>query len=182
MSLHINNQFAKKRGIGEKLLPTFRTVMLEEHVDLVAGDFNGAAWRRPCGSDRRITRIIEEAFADTNLPVPPGSPPWWGPGAVPGQWADVSGFIKPPDSQDEWQVCLHGAFSISCSALGLKEQDQSCHHEVWMHLAHANPRSDRAAQYKHALQVQLKERASPCDRSTQRRRAQRDQSDRSRDT
>ena len=45
MSLHINNQFAKKRGIGEKLLLTIRAVMLEEHADLVAGDFNGAAWR-----------------------------------------------------------------------------------------------------------------------------------------
>ena len=44
MSLHINNQFAKERGIGKKLLLTIRAVMLEEHVDLVAGDFNGAAY------------------------------------------------------------------------------------------------------------------------------------------
>ena len=82
MSLHINNQFAKKRGIGKKLLLTVRTDMPEDHVDLLAGDFNGAAWRRPCGNDRRLTSIIEEAFADTNLPVPPGSTPLWGPGAV----------------------------------------------------------------------------------------------------
>ena len=32
MSSHINNQFAKKRGIGKKLLLTVRTVMLEEHT------------------------------------------------------------------------------------------------------------------------------------------------------
>ena len=38
MSLHINNQSAKKRGTGKKLLPTIRAVMLEEHVDLVAGN------------------------------------------------------------------------------------------------------------------------------------------------
>ena len=44
MSLHINNNSAEKRGIGKKLLLTIRAVMLEEHVDLVAGDFNGAAW------------------------------------------------------------------------------------------------------------------------------------------
>ena len=70
VSLHINNQFAKKRGIGKKLLLTIRAVMLEEHVDLVVGDFNGAAWRRPCGSDRKLTSIIEEAFADaTCLPT-----------------------------------------------------------------------------------------------------------------
>ena len=61
MWLHINNQFAKKRGIGKKLLLTVRTVMLEQHVDLVAGDFNGAAWRRPCGTDRLLTSIIQEA-------------------------------------------------------------------------------------------------------------------------
>ena len=47
--------------------------MLEEHVDLVAGDFNGAAWRRPCGNDRKPTSIIEEAFADADLPMPPGT-------------------------------------------------------------------------------------------------------------
>ena len=77
MSLHINNKFAKKRGKGKKLLHTFRTVMLQEHVDMIAGDFNGAAWRRPCGSDRQPTSIIEEAFANTNLPVPPSPPPLW---------------------------------------------------------------------------------------------------------
>ena len=44
-------------------------------MDLVAGDFNGAAWRRPYGNDRRLTNINEEAFADTNLPVPPGATP-----------------------------------------------------------------------------------------------------------
>ena len=82
MSLH-NNQFAKKRGVGKRLLLTARTVRLEQHVDFVAGD-------------RRLTSIIEDAFANTNLPVPPGPPPLWGPGGVPGEWADVFGFIKPP--------------------------------------------------------------------------------------
>ena len=32
-----------QRGLGKKLLLTFRSIMQEEHVDLVAGDFNGAA-------------------------------------------------------------------------------------------------------------------------------------------
>ena len=53
MSLHINNQLAKKRGIGKKLLLTIRAAMPVEHVDLVALDVNGAAWRRPCGNDRK---------------------------------------------------------------------------------------------------------------------------------
>ena len=34
-----------ERGVGEKLILTVRAVMLDEHVDLVAGDFNGTAWR-----------------------------------------------------------------------------------------------------------------------------------------
>ena len=35
--------------------------MLKENVDLVAGDFNGAAWRRDNSNN---FSIIEEAFAD----------------------------------------------------------------------------------------------------------------------
>ena len=79
MSLHINNNYAKKRGIGKKLLLTIRAVMLDEQVDLVAGDFNGAAWRRATSAN--ILFIIEEAFADCDLPMPPGPTPLWGPGA-----------------------------------------------------------------------------------------------------
>ena len=51
VSLHINNQDAKKRGIAKNLLPAVRTVLHEEQVDRVAGDFNGAAWRRRSGDD-----------------------------------------------------------------------------------------------------------------------------------
>ena len=42
MSLHTNH-FVKKRGMGKKLQLTVRAVMLQVHVDMVAGDFNGAA-------------------------------------------------------------------------------------------------------------------------------------------
>ena len=45
LSLHISNIYAKKCGIGKKLILTIRAVMLGEHVNLVAGDFNGSAWR-----------------------------------------------------------------------------------------------------------------------------------------
>ena len=76
MSLHINNQFAKKRGIGKKLLLAIRAVMLKEHVDLVAS-FNSAAWRRTCGNHRKLISILEEAFADTDLPMPPCPTPLW---------------------------------------------------------------------------------------------------------
>ena len=42
-SLYINNNYAKKRGIGKKLLLAVRTIMQDEYVNLVANDFNGAA-------------------------------------------------------------------------------------------------------------------------------------------
>ena len=74
LSLLINNVYAKKRGIGKKLILSIRAVMLQENVGLVAGDFNGAAWR--CDSRNNIS-TIEEAFADCALPMPPGTPPLW---------------------------------------------------------------------------------------------------------
>ena len=77
MSLLINNQFARKRGIGENWLFTVRTVMLQEQVDMVAGDFNGAARRRHSGSDHRPISTIEEAFANTCIPIPPGRRNLW---------------------------------------------------------------------------------------------------------
>ena len=70
MSLHITVNDASKRGIGKKLLLIFRAVMFEELVDLVAGDFNKTAWRRSYGHGR--PSVIEEAFDDTDLPMPPG--------------------------------------------------------------------------------------------------------------
>ena len=68
----------------------------------------------------------------------------WCPGAVPGEWADVCGFLKPLDSFERWKVRLHGAFSIPHDTLGLRPKDQSCHHEVWLHLAFVEHHSDYA--------------------------------------
>ena len=102
MSLHINNNYAKKRGIGKKLLLTIRAVMLEEHVDLVTGDFKGAAWRQSNSNNPQPTSII----ADTDFPMPPGPTPLCVPGAVPGEWTDVCGFVNHPNSDDTWRIRL----------------------------------------------------------------------------
>ena len=53
MSLRIHNTYAKKRGIAKNLLLAVRTVVHQQQVDTVAGDFNGAARRRQSGSDPR---------------------------------------------------------------------------------------------------------------------------------
>ena len=124
MSLHINNNFAKKRGLGKKLLLTIRDFVQNEHVNLVAGDFNGAAWRQTSGNNPHPTSTLEEAFADTDFPMSPGPTPLWGPGAVPGEWADVCGFIVHPNSHNLWKVRLHGAFTIHREMLGLSQKRQ----------------------------------------------------------
>ena len=131
MSLHVNN-YAKKRGIGEKLLLTIRAIMLEEH--LVAGDFNGAAWRQSNGNNRQPTSILEEAFADTDFPMPPGPTPLCGKGAVPGEWTDVCGFCQAPGLWWKMEGPSAWSFHNSLETLGLRPKDQSCHHEVWLHL------------------------------------------------
>ena len=48
--------------------------------------------------------------------------------------ANVCGVLKPPESDRQWNVRLHGAFSIHRDVLGLRPNDQSCHHEAWLHL------------------------------------------------
>ena len=105
--------------------------MISQDIDLVAGDFNGATWR--CRSRDNLSSI-DEAFADCALPTPPGPTPLWGPGTIPNNWGDVCGFLKPPGSQRFWKVNKHGAFSLPRQALGLRANDQSCHHETWLHL------------------------------------------------
>ena len=89
------------------------------------GIFNLAAWRRDTSANS--ISIIEEAFVDCALPMPPGPTPLWGPGAVPGGWADVYGFLKPPDSNERWRVRQNGACPVHHEALGIRQTDQSCH-------------------------------------------------------
>ena len=120
-----------KKSIAKKLIITLRAIMISQEVDLVAGDFNGTAWRHR-GKDNLST--IDEAFLDSILPVPPGSTPMWGPGSILDNWADVCGFLKPPGSQRSWKVNKHGAVSIPRKTLGLRPNDQSCHRETWLHL------------------------------------------------
>ena len=107
LSLHISNIYAKKRRIAKKLILTIRAIMISQQVDLVAGDFNGTAWR--CRSRDNLS-AIDEAFTDCALPTPPGTPPLWGPGSIADNWVNVCGFLKPPGSDRFWKVNKHGAF------------------------------------------------------------------------
>ena len=66
MSLHFNNLYAKKHGVAKTILFAIRATMQEQDVDMVAGDFNGAAWRNIPGSDQ-FNSTIDEVFAGTNV-------------------------------------------------------------------------------------------------------------------
>ena len=101
--------YISKKGIAKKLILTLRAIVISQEVDLVAGDFNGTAWR--CRSRDNLS-TIDEAFADCALLTPPDPTPLWGPGSIPNNWADVCGFLKPPGSQRFWKVNKHGALSI----------------------------------------------------------------------
>ena len=74
LSLHISNIYAKKKGIAKKLILTIRAIMISQQIDLVAGYFNGTAWR--CRRRNNIS-AIDEAFTDCAFPTPPGSAPLW---------------------------------------------------------------------------------------------------------
>ena len=68
----------------------------------------------PMRKRSKTTSIIEEAFADTDLPVPPGTTPLWGSGAVPGGWADACGCLMPPDSHEKWKSTItRGVFCLT---------------------------------------------------------------------
>ena len=115
--------YAKKKGVAKKIIQTIRAIMISQDIDLVAGDFNGTAWR--CRSKDNLS-TIDEVFSDSALPTLPGPTPLGGPVSIPNNWADVCGFRKPPGSQRFWRVNKRGAFSVTRKALGLRPNDQSC--------------------------------------------------------
>ena len=101
-----------------------RAIMIYQEVDLVASDFNGTAWPYR-GIDNLSTTDEVSIFL-----TPPGPSPLWRPGSILDIWADVCGLLKPPASQRSWNVNEHGAFSIPRKTLGLRQTDQSCHHQT----------------------------------------------------
>ena len=167
LSLHISNIHAKKKGIAKKLILTLRAIMISQEGDLVAGDFNGTAWR--CRTRNNLS-TIEEAFTDCVLPTPPGPPPLLGPGSIPDNWADVCGFLKPPGSQRCWKVNKHGAFSIPRKTLALRPTDQSCHHDTWLHLDFVDRTNTWSRKDDHERHISLKERSADLSYGNQTRR------------
>ena len=102
---------------------SFRRIpRLQEQVDMVAGDFDGAAWRRQSDSDPRPLSIIDGAFANTCSPIPLVPTLLGGPGGRSGEWSDVCGFFKPPGCSNDLQFRMHGAFTTPFDMLGIRHQ------------------------------------------------------------
>ena len=131
LSLHMSNICAKKKGIAKKLILTLRAIMTSQEVDLVAGDFNGTAWR--CRSRSNLS-TIDEAFTDCALPTPPGPSTIVATGIHSRQLGRRLRISQTTGFYLILEVNKHGAFSIPRKTLGLRPTDQSCHHETWLHL------------------------------------------------
>ena len=154
LSLHISNIYAKKKRIAKKLILTIRAIMISQKVDLVAGDFNGTAWR--CRSRNNIS-TIDEAFTDCALPSPPGPPPLWGLGSIFNcgrrLWiSQTTGF----------RSILEGAHAQPRRTLGLRPTGRSCHHETWLHLVFVDWSNTLSKQGEHDRRISLTERPVAC--------------------
>ena len=66
--------------------------MIEEDIDLVAGDFDGASWRRKMGRQQQYDSTLAEALKNARLPVPPDPIPLVL-AVFPHKWTDECGFV-----------------------------------------------------------------------------------------
>ena len=139
-----------------------RAIIISQEVDLLVGDL--PAWRHR-GKDNLST--TDEALVSC---PGHGATPLWGLGSIPDNWADVCGFLKPPGSQRFWKVNKHGAFSIPRKTLGLRPNDQSCHHETWLHLDFVDWSNTSSRQHACEPRISLKERPAECTHKNPKRR------------
>ena len=112
----------------------------------------------PHGAANRAVILDPSASSRKPSPTRAYPTPLWAPGGVPGEWADVCGFIKPPVSENEWQIRMHGAFTSPYGMLGIRHTDHSGHHEVWIHIVHVNARLvDRVSQGRQISSTKFEE-------------------------
>ena len=111
-----------------------------------------------------------DVAAETISVLLTGPTPLRGPGSIPDMWADVCGFLKPPGSDRYWKVRMHGACSIPRKTLGLRPNDQSCHHETWLHLDSVDWSNTWSKQDVYEQRIPLKERPAACSYGHQKRR------------
>ena len=134
--------------------------VISQEVDLVAGVFNGTAWRHV---------LLTKHFWTVSC-LRHRAPPLWRPGSIPDIWADVCGFLNPFGSHQSWKVNKHGAFSILLKTLGLRPSDQSCHHETWLRLDFVDWSNTWPRQNAYQPRISITERLAEGDCGNPKRR------------
>ena len=78
-----------------------------------------------------------------------------------------------------WKVHNHGALSIPRKTLGLRPNNQSCHHEAWLHLDFVDWSNTWFKQDVYEQRISLKERPEDCSYGNPKRRTSEVMSDHS---
>ena len=76
-------------------------------------------------------------------------------------WADICGFLNPPDSDGPWKVRQHGEVTVLHEALGIRPTDHNCHHKAGLHLDFVEWRSEQSNRDRHDRRILSKERSAP---------------------
>ena len=87
-----------------------------------------------------------------------------------------SSYLLTLMSVGAWQ---HGAFPIPHESLAIRQTDQSCHHEIWLHLDFVERRNGQAHHERHERRLLLKERSAPYHYSKQKHQTGEDARDHS---
>ena len=167
LSLHISNIYAKKKGIAKKIIQTLRAVMISQEVDLKLQVISLA--RRGVVAAETIAVPLRKP-----LLIVPCLRHW-----APHHYGDLDpsrttgltyvDFSNPPALSASGRSTSMVPFSIPWQALGLRPNDQSCHHETWLHLHFVDWNNKGNHQAYHNRNIRLKERPASSGNGAQKR-------------
>ena len=131
--------WCKKRSIASNVPLAVRTAVVQEEVDMVARDFNGASWRRKSGPEQQFDSTLEDAFKNAKLFVPLGSFPfvgfWWNPKRL--DWCMCICQATQSLSRSGSYESTVRLKSIVKSWVSLQKTRPS-HYKTWIHLSHVS--------------------------------------------
>ena len=139
---------------------------------MVAGDFNGAAWRRQSGRDSLDQSVLLRKPSPTRVYLSRLAAHFYedqGACQVNGRKCEVSRNRWVPRMNGK-SACMEPSLSLLACWASMKQK--SCHHEVWIHLLHVDARLvDRVFREDKHCRPTSRKRNSPCDHSKERRPA-----------
>ena len=174
MSLHINNNYAKKRGIGKKLLLTIGAMMLDEQVDLVAatgllGDAPPMPTTSVSSKKLSPTVTFRCLLAPHRCRVRGGC-------RVRGQTCVGFSSLRTPMSVGEYGNIAHSPFTTKLWAFD-KPTRAAITRYVWLHMDFVQQHNGHVHRERHERRLLLKERSAPYNysksKAQSRRRCQR---------